>query len=325
MLDGAAFDWKECEMVITINNRVAPWVGIGVKGQWDNSADALHAAGLDFIVRQEDLFWLREDKHSPQFVYNERVPMFANIKDDDDRLLGCVTPQYKIIQNTDAFSLIDPFLGSNGVITNAGMTEDGLCFMVARMQVESIGGEGYEMNLMLTNSFNTKYPCQIILTPIRIYCQNMYRKLINDRIFLAKHTTAADERLKAIAQGNAMEKKVLAFANIIESYQGQSMSKRQLDSLITMLFPYPEAGGPREATYRLKADEQRSMFIDRYFDAPDNRRHQDTAFGFVNAYFDYLSHRSQTREMAGSWADRRFSGLVSGNDVNMKVLREVLK
>lgn len=306
------------------SNRVAPWLGIGVQGQWDNSAEALHAAGLDFDVRQEQLYWQHEVPGG--IVYDERAPMFGNVRNTDDKLLGCVTPQYKIIQNRDAFSLIDPFLGNGGKITNVGMTEDGLCFMVARMQVErTIGNEPYEINLMLTNSFNTKYPCQIIMTPIRIYCQNMYRKLTNDRVFLAKHTTTANDRLMAIANGNVLEKKVLAFSNIIETYQGKHMSTRQLDALIALLFPFPKEGGPREQTFRLKAEEQRQLFKDKYFDAPDNRVHQDSAFGFVNAYFDYLSHRSSMRNMSMAWADRRLSGLVSGVDIDQHALREALK
>lgn len=309
---------------IVQSNRVAPWLGIGIQGRWDNSSEALRDAGLDFDVRQEKLFWQRDDNG---IVYNEVAPMFANVRNTDDRLLGCVTPQYKIIQNRDAFSLIDPFIqGNGGIITNVGMTEDGLAFMVARVQVaRSIGMEPYEINLMATNSFNTKYPCQIILTPIRIYCQNMYRKLTNDRVFLAKHTMAADERLRAIAQGNAVEKKVLAFKNVIETYQGKHMSPSQLEALVAMLFPYPKEGGPRELTYRVKADEQRQRFKDQYFEAPDNLKHRDTAFGFVNAYFDYLSHRSATRDTSMSWADRRLSGLVSGLDVDTKALHQALK
>ena len=304
-------------------NRVAPWIGIGTSGVWDSSAEALEAAQLDFSVRQEKLFWQRDDQG---IVYNEVAPMFANVRNVDDRLLGCVTPQYKIIQNRDAFSLIDPFLTTGGKITNAGMTEDGLCFMIARVQVaRTIGGEPYEINLMLTNSFNTKYPCQIIMTPIRIYCQNMYRKLVNDRVFLAKHTTTADERLQRIASSGAVEKRVLAFKEVVENSQSKSMSEHKLDWLIAMLFPYPKEGGPREHAYRIKADEQRQLFKDKYFDAPDNRKHQDTVFGFINAYFDYLSHRPAARNMSGSWADRRFFGMVSGLDVEQSVLKEVMK
>ena len=307
---------------IVQGNRVAPWLGVGVSGQWDNSADALKAASMDFTVRQEQLFWQRD---AGDIVFHETAPMFANVRNEDDRLLGCVTPQYKVIQNRDAFSLMDPFLGNGGVITNVGMTEDGLCFMVARMEVEDIGNEPYEINLMLTNSFNTKYPCQIIMTPIRIYCQNMYRKLVNDRVFLAKHTTTANERLQAIASGNALERKVLAFSNVIESTQGKKMSYNQMLTLVAMLFPYPKEGGPREVAYRQKTDDLRERFVDQYFDAPDNKAHQGTAFGFINAYYDYLSHRSCTRDMGGAWADRRLSGLVSGNDIDSSVLKEVLK
>jgi len=308
--------------IVATNNRVAPWLGIGVEGKWDNSADALRDASLDFEVRQEKLYWMREDNG---IVYNETAPMFANIRNDDDKLLGCVTPQYKIIQNKDAFSLIDPFVqGNDGLITNVGMTEDGLVFMVARIQAERIiSGEPYEINLMLTNSFNTKYPCQIIMTPIRIYCQNMYRKLVNDRVFLAKHTMAANDRLIAIAKGNAIEKKVLAFSNVINTYQGKHMSKQQLQALIAMLFPYPKEGGPREEAYKERADIARRRFEDVYYDAPDNRVHHDTAFGFVNAYFDYLSHRQAPRETAVNWNDRRLSGLISGLDINMGILKEI--
>ena len=134
---------------ITQGNRVAPWLGIGVSGQWDNSAEALRDAELDFDVRQEQLYWQHEDPPGSGVVYDERAPMFGNVRNTDDKLLGCVTPQYKVIQNRDAFSLIDPFLSTGGVITNVGMTEDGLCFMVARMQVDRIiGGEPYEINLM---------------------------------------------------------------------------------------------------------------------------------------------------------------------------------
>lgn len=301
--------------------RVAPWIGIGASGHWKSSAEALEAAQLDFTVRQEQLYWQHDDNG---IIFDEPVSMFGNVRNTDDRLLGCVTDQYKIIQNAEAFSLLDPFL-TNGAITHAGMTEDGLAFMVAEVGLQTIGGEDYMMHLMATNSFNTKYPCQIIMTPLRIICQNMYRKIVNDRIFLAKHTTTADERLKAIASGNIVEKKVLAFSEIIEHAQSVSIDSKKLAMLIALLFPYPKEGGPREATFKLKADESRKAFVDRYFDAPDNRRHQDSAFGFINAYMDYLSHRPAAREMSMPWADRRLSGIISGLDVNSSVIKEALK
>ena len=304
--------------------REVPWLGVGVSGEWYRSIDALNAANLNFTVRQEKLYWMREERdpnYVTPIVYNEPAPMFANIR-DDDTLLGCVTPQYKIIQNDDAFSIVDLFISNGGVITHVGMTEDGLCFMVARMEVErEIGGDPYEINLMATNSFNSKYPCQIIMTPVRIYCQNMYRKLVNDRVFLIKHTTTANSRLETITSGSNLEKKVKLFSDVIEQSQLKSFDKDKLDSILAILFPYPKEKGPREDVYKLKADAARSHFVDRYFDAPDNRVHQGNAFGFINAYFDYLSHRDPMKNLSSNWADRRLSGIVSGIDVNRSLFK----
>lgn len=306
---------------IVARNRVAPWVGIGTSGAWSSSTEALEAAGLDFTVRQQDLFWERVEPDG--IVYMEKAPMFANIKDDDDRLLGCVTPQYKILQNRLAFSVIDPFLGKDGVITHAGMTEDGLCFMVAEVSAKMFGGEEYQIYLMATNSFNTRYPCQVIMTPVRIICQNMYRKLIPDRIFLAKHTTSVQERLAAIVKGNIVEKKILMFGDMIDQAQGRQLGRSQLEMLVAMLFPYPKANGPREMTFKAKADRAREEFLDVYYDAADNVVHHGTAFGFVNAYYDWLSHRDQSRGSSAKWEDRRLQGLVSGDDVDLAILKEV--
>lgn len=306
---------------IVQGNRHTPWYGIGVAGEWGSSFEALTAAGLDFTVRQERLHWNLEDNG---IVYEQDAPMFGNVRDTDDRLLGCVTPQYKLIQNVDAFSLIDPFLGNNGVITHAGMTEDGLVFMVAEVGVEAIGGDEYVVNLMCTNSFNTRYPCQVIMTPVRIICQNMYRKIVNDRIFMAKHTMAANNRLKQIAQGGTVEKRVLAFSNVMQQASIRSMSLAQMRTLLAMLFPYPKEKGPREQAYIDRADRLRREFEDVYYDAPDNRAHHGTAVGFIHAYFDYLSHRNPVRNTQQAWNDRRLQGIVSGLDIDMGVLRQAL-
>ena len=308
---------------LVATKRLAPWIGIGTSGQWDNSHDALEDAQLNFTVRQEDLYWQHIEPDG--IVFDEKVPMYANIRNGDDRLLGCVTPQYKVLQNEIAFSIIDPFLANGGVITHVGMTADGLCFMVAEVSARSFGGEDYTINLMVTNSFNTKYPCQIIMTPIRIICQNMYRKLVNDKVFLAKHTATANSRIQYIANSNLVDKKIALFGDIVEQAQTRKMDRAKLEMLVAMMFPYPKENGPRELTFKAKADDARREFLDQYYDAPDNVVHHSTAFGFVNAYYDWLSHRDQSRASNVAWADRRLQGLVSGDDVSSAIIREAMR
>ena len=64
--------------------------------------------------------------------------------------------------------------------------------------------------------------------------------------------------------------------------------------------------------------------MDVYYDAADNCKFHNKAIGFLNAYYDYISHRNPTKNMSGSWEDRRLSGIVSGNDVKAKVIKAVL-
>ena len=304
---------------LAVRERRAPWLGIGVSGEWQSSADALAAAEMDFDVRQEQLFW---NLDLDGIIYQQDAPMFGNVRCTDDKLLGCVTPQYHILQNHDAFALLDPFL-ENGVITHAGMTQDGLCFMVAEVNTTTIGGEEYQVNLMCTNSFNAKYPCQIIMTPVRIICQNMYRGLIKDRIFLAKHTMTAGDRLKQIASSDAVDRTLVAFTEIINNSQAKKLTLKQVQNLVALMFPYPKPG-EREETFKLKADEQREKFMDVYYNAPDNQDHHGTAFGFVNAYMDYLSHRDPVRNTSVAWDDRRLQGIVSGLDIDRSILRRAV-
>ena len=103
------------------------------------------------------------------------------------------------------------------------------------------------------------------------------------------------------------------------------ITSKDYDNLVAKVFPYPKPGGPREQWSTERVKVLRSEFKDRYYDAPDNYSHKGTVFGFVNAYYDYLSHADQTKRMPGSWDDKRLSRLVSGDAVKASVLKEAKK
>jgi hypothetical protein len=115
------------------------------------------------------------------------------------------------------------------------------------------------------------------------------------------------------------------FGDSLENLYNKEMSAAQLTTLVNMLFPYPKPGGPREQTCKARTDYQRQEFLDVFYDAQDNQKFHGSALGFVNAYYDYLSHRDPSKNMSGSWVDRRFSGLISGNMINQSVLKEACK
>lgn len=314
--------------------RDAPWIGVGTSGQWTDYREALYDAQLDFNVVAKDAKVEIWDPMNTGFgssiITYETVPgVQVNLRESDNKILGCVSNQYGIVQNEQAFSLLEPFTQLGGVITNAGMTEQGLVFMVLRMRREMMQGDEWNFDVMCTNSFNGMFPCALMMVPTRIICQNMYRKLMggsSDSLLHIRHGSMADKRLEAASRvtGNVMTY-VQAFGATLGMARNKSLAAREIEhDLLPMIFPYPKPGGDRYVTSKERVDRLRTEFMDRYYDAPDNRKFQGTGLGFINAYYDYLSHRDPGKCMPGSWEDRRLSGLVSGNDVKVTAVKAAM-
>lgn len=316
--------------------RVAPWIGIGVQGSWDDYREALHAGQLDFTVEAKDakveidMPWTQQMMAGVSAVTYETVPgVQVNVCQDNNKILGCVSKQYGIVQNADAFSLLEPFTAAGGIITNVGMTEQGLCFMVLRMRQSVILGDDWDFDVMCCNSFNGAFPCSLIVVPTRIICQNMYRKLMgnNDMLLNIRHGRFAPDRLKAAnrATGQMLSFQA-AFEAALEHADSRGLTIVKVESvLLPILFPYPKPGGPREQLSIARIDQMREEFMDVYYDAHDNRKFHGKALGFINAYYDYLSHRNPGKNMPGDWSHRRLSSLVSGDAVKGKVLKEAMR
>lgn len=322
------------QITIANRHREAPWVGIGVKGLWTDYREALYDAQLDFTVVPKDAKVEIVDPWGTGFgtsiINYETVPgVQVNLLEGSNKILGCVSSQYGIVQNRDAFALLEPFTQAGGVITNAGMTEQGLVFMVLRMRKEVLEGDDWEFDVMCTNSFNGAFPCALMMVPTRIICQNMYRQLMggrSDALLHVRHGRNAHDRIEAASTvtGNVLQY-ISAFSASLGMARNKQLSMSKLeDDLIPMIFPYPKPGGQREQTSRERVDQLRQEFIDVYYDAADNRKFHGTGLGFINAYYDYLSHRNPGKVMPGSWEDRRLSGLVSGNDVKLKAIKEAM-
>ncbi len=310
--------------------REAPWCGIGVRGMWKDYREALHDAQLDFEVEAKDAYVESEVPGIVgSIVLHEVVPdIQVNMMKDTNKILGCVSTQYGIVQNDDAFKLLDPFTQAGGIITNAGMTEQGLVFMVLRMRQKNILGDDWDFDVMCTNSFNGMFPCALVMTPIRIFCQNMYRKLMggNDSLLHVRHGRFAQPRIEAAGKvTGSLLKYTDRFEDALKAAHDRALPVSVIEEdILGMLFPFPRKDAPREETTRERVIALREEFMDRYYDAEDNRKFHGGALGFLNAYYDYLSHRNPQKCMPGSWEDRRLSGLIRGTDIKTSVIKAAL-
>ena len=309
--------------------RDAPWIGIGVRGAWKHWQDALVEAKLDFEVSPHPAkVEIVDYGKSGQFntSYYDTVPGVQVNVDNNNRILGCVSSQYGIIQNKDAFSLLQPLLDDGAIITNAGMTEQGLCFMIAVWETTDILGEEWNYNIMCTNSFNSQFPCALIMVPTRIICQNMYRKVLkqNDAMLHIRHMSLAPRRIEEAKLNTSRCLTYMdSFNDVMNQLADGVMSTKDIQNLIELLFPLPPKHAERYESSKARVLMQREEFVDGYMLSPTIARWRDKPVGFLHAYYDYLSHRGQAKNMPGSWSDRRLSTLVSGDAVNTNVVNAI--
>lgn len=139
-------------------DREAPWIGVGVSGEWTNYRHALEDANMDFYAVGQEAKTLMNYDESNLVAFYETVPgIQVNVREGTNKILGVVSDNYGIVQNEDAFSMLEPFLSAGGVITHAGYTEQGLYFMVLKLRETQILGDTYDVDVMCVNSFNGAY------------------------------------------------------------------------------------------------------------------------------------------------------------------------
>ncbi len=304
-------------VAITTRPRALPWVGMGATVSTSNYNEALFEAGLDYEVEQTYAYDNRGNE-VPGILVNRNV--------NTCEILGVTSEAYGVVQNHEAFSLLDPFCQAGGIIEHAGMTETGMVFMVMRVPGMAFGfkDDDFELFVCAMNSFNTKFPLALIITPVRVICQNMFRKLMarGDTALLIKHGRFAADRIMSATKATStlLDYEQHFLGELREDYS-KERKPVQVHEFIEDLLPLvpvtPEHPNAVASNRRIEAS--RTEFMDYYYLAPDNEKYVGTKLGILNAYYDWITHHTPSRARANSEATR-FGNLMNGTGVNRKLI-----
>lgn len=297
--------------------REVPWLGVGTTGEWVEVTEALHDSELDYTVKQSVAY----DRYG-----NELPGVLVNHNVTTGEIVGVTSDRYGVVQNMDAFSLLDPFCKAGGVIEHAGMTVNGMCFMVMRMPGMAFGfmDDDFELYVCAMNSFNTKFPLAIIITPVRVYCQNMFRKLMkrSDTVLMIKHGRFAMDRMLSVSKATTL---LIDYTMDFKQALNTSMRYKRTDDdvhdFVEVMMPLvPETPEhPRAAFSNERIRQQREQFFNDYYMAPDNEMYRDTSLGIINAYYDWITHYVPVRA-SEDFGEIRFGNFMSGANVNRKLV-----
>lgn len=206
---------------LNFNNRTGKYSFFSVKEKaWHNlgqivqeyptSEEAIKFAGLDYEVEKSPLFTkgagIIENTNGMEMIDSElEVPnYFANIRTDNNTVIGVVGKDYQIVQNREAFSFFDSIVGGgNGILyETAGALGNGeRIFITAKLPDYIRVGNGDDITekyIFLTTSHDGSGSITAAFTPVRIVCQNTLNASLKNmsNVVRIRHTAGAKQRLE---------------------------------------------------------------------------------------------------------------------------------
>ncbi|MBV6880486.1 alpha/beta hydrolase [Chryseobacterium sp. FP211-J200] len=206
---------------LNFNNRTGKYSFFSVKEKaWHNlgqvvkdyptSEEAIKFAGLDYEVEKSPLFTkgagIIENTNGIEMIDSELEVSnyFANIRTDNNTVLGVVGKDYHIVQNREAFSFFDAIVGGgDGILyETAGALGNGeRIFITAKLPDYIRVGNGDDITekyIFLTTSHDGSGSITAAFTPVRIVCQNTLNASLKNmsNVVRIRHTAGAKQRLE---------------------------------------------------------------------------------------------------------------------------------
>ena len=286
--------------------RTAPWHGLGTRvEEAPGSKEALEAAGLNWQVIQKEIC-TQDGRIIPGFR--------ANIRDQDQRVLGVVTNRYKVVQNEEAFAFTDQLLGEGVTYETAGSLQDGRrTWILARLpQRYIISGDEITPYLVFMNSHDGTGAIKAAMTPVRVVCQNTLNLALATakRSWSTNHTGDIRGKLKDAEQtllyaGHYMTE----LGKAIDQLNQLRLSDQRVYEYIDELFPIMEEATEMQKKNIVRLRDDVKL---RYFEAPDLRNTGKNAYRFINAVSDFSTHAKPLKERT-NYRESLFGRTVEGN------------
>lgn len=286
--------------------RTKPWHGLGTMvEEAPTSREALEAAGLNWQVIQKNLV-------TDSGIV---VPGFkANLRENDQQVLGVVSDRYKVVQNEEAFAFTDALLGEGVTYETAGSLQNGRrTWILAKLPARYIiSGDEVTPYLVFMNSHDGSGSIKAAMTPIRVVCQNTLNLALSTakRSWSTNHTGDIKGKMEDARYTLLYADQYMAeLGKAIDKLNQQKLSDRQVLEYIDSLFPI--IPNPSDQQIRNMQKMKEDMKV-RYFDAPDLQHVGKNAYRFINAVSDFATHAKPLRERTG-YKENLFARTVDGN------------
>lgn len=299
--------------------RLAPWDGVGmnVHGAF-SSKEVMQRAGLDWSVSSRKLY-LSDGSPVPGVK--------ANVRSTDNKVLGIVGSDYKIVQNVEAFSFMDQVLGEGVTYETAGALKGGRrVWVLAHIPGEyKFVEDKADPYILFSTTHNGSGAIKVCLTPIRVVCMNTLNLAIKTatRSWSIVHKGLMDQKIANAKNTLIASKEYMgALCDEMVNLNEIKLTDTQVYDYVKKLIPMPL--DPSEVTRR-NVSSKRTELMDRYELAPDLAHVDRSAYRFVNAVSDFATHSTPLRARS-NYRGTRLLSILDGNtliDTSYQMMKEV--
>ncbi|RPH39002.1 MAG: DUF932 domain-containing protein [Burkholderiales bacterium] len=294
------------------------WHGLGqYVSEAMTSEQAIELGGLNYGVEKRPLF-------APAWegTYVEAPGFYANVRTDNNEILGVVKGRYRIVQNKDAFSFFDSIIDKGEAIfeTAGALGRGERIFVTAKLPDDMlVRGEKVEKYIMLTNSHDGSTTIIAGFTPIRVVCNNTLTaalKNLDNKVSIS-HTASAESRLREASRVMGIASKYMDEVNMaFESMTTRRLTDLELKHYIetVMKSATKEEESDKDASTRMK------NLVDQVYSFTITHPTQTTEAayrtlwgayngisGFYNFLKDYKSADQKMRDMNYGYANDKIS------------------
>ena len=294
--------------------REVPWHGLGTRvEEAPNSADAIRLAELDWRVESNPIY----------DMYGKEIPGFvANTRSSDNSVLGIVSPQYKIVQNSKAFEFTDSLLDEGVVYETAGSLKDGkMIWLLAKMPQQKILDDAFDPYICFTNSHDGTGAVKVCMTPVRVVCNNTLNLALSTakRSWSARHMGNIDSKLEearhTLGLANDYMKSLEEEADRLANIQ---VNDSQILKMFDELYPVTAETTARKI-------ENINTIKDNFFrcyEMPDISQFKNTAWGVINAISDQATHSNPGR-MTQKYNENNWGRVISGHPLIDNIYKKI--
>jgi phage/plasmid-like protein (TIGR03299 family) len=213
--------------------------------------------------------------------------------------LGVVGNRYTPVQNLQAFSFLNAVADESGaVFETAGSIDNGRkVFMTMKMpEGLQVGGiDAIDMYLMAWNTHDGSSSFNVLVTPIRVVCQNTLTAAIGSAksTFTLRHTPRVDSKIQAARETLKLTWKYTeSFEQMANNLLGQKMTDKEFYSLVEAVFPIDDPESPRAVTM---AETARGT-LNGLWKAPTQANIAGTKWAAYNAFTEYSDWAKPVRD-----------------------------